>query len=197
MHMIYKGICLKQDDFQKFAVCPKCKALYPLEDCIKKTAHGKTVSLKCSYIRYPRHTHKTRRQPCGTALMKLKRSKSTSNYLYPKQMYCFKKVSQSLQELIYISGFTNKCELWRNRNLPEETFGDIFEGRVWKDFQSVNNEPFLSAPNNFGLMLINKMKSRHRKTVTNHRKSLLMSLSLLLYSRSALMWCMSRRCFLR
>ena len=32
-------------------------------------------------------------------------------------------------------------------------FLDCFEGRVWKEFQYVEGEPFLAVPNNFGIML--------------------------------------------
>ena len=38
--------------------------------------------------------------------------------------------------------------------LPENVLGECFEGRVWKEFQYVDGEPFLAAPNNFGLVLI-------------------------------------------
>jgi hypothetical protein len=31
--------------------------------------------------------------------------------------------------------------------------GDVFDGRVWRDFQNVNGVPFLAAPRNYALML--------------------------------------------
>ena len=47
------------------------------------------------------------------------------------------------------------CEKWRNcsTQLPDNVLGICFDGRVWKEFQYVDREPFLAIPNNFGLML--------------------------------------------
>ena len=44
-------------------------------------------------------------------------------------------------------------ELWRLRKIPPNTFCDIFDWQIWKDFQYVNGVPFLAVPHNFGLML--------------------------------------------
>ena len=70
--------------------------------------------------------------------------------MYPKQVYCFKKVTESLQDLINKRNFMENCEKWRKRStqLPDDILGDFFEGRVWKEFQYVDVEPFLAAPNN-------------------------------------------------
>ena len=46
-----------------------------------------------------------------------------------------------------------KCEMWRNRKVPDGVLADIFDERVWKEWQVVNGEPFLSAPRNFAFML--------------------------------------------
>ena len=75
--------------------------------------------------------------------------------MYPKQVYCFKKVTDSLQDLINKPNFMENCEKWRNcsTQLSDNVLGDCFEGRVWKEFQYVDREPFLAIPNNFGLML--------------------------------------------
>ena len=46
-----------------------------------------------------------------------------------------------------------KCEMWRNRKVPDGFLADIFDERVWKEWQVVNGEPFLSALRNFAFML--------------------------------------------
>ena len=75
--------------------------------------------------------------------------------MYPKQVYCFKKVTDSLTDLINKTNFMENCEKWRNSStqLPDNVIGDCFEGRVWKELQYVDGEPFLAISNNFGLML--------------------------------------------
>ena len=44
-------------------------------------------------------------------------------------------------------------ELWRKRNIPSDVFADMYDGKVWKDFQYVNEHPFLASPNNLSFML--------------------------------------------
>ena len=155
LYMVEKNLGLQKDSFTKYAVCPKCKTLYNFDDCIRQRPNGETVSAKCSHIDFPLHPQRARRRPCGTVLMKTTRSRNGKPFLYPKQVYCFKKLSDSLQDLINKPGFMENCEKWRSRStqLPENVLGDCYEGRVWKEFQFVDGEPFLAAPNSFGLML--------------------------------------------
>ena len=75
-------------------------------------------------------------------------------FLYPKQVYCFKNVTDSLEDLINKTNFMENREKWRNSStqLPDNVLGDCFEGRVWKELQYVDGA--LSCYiNNFGLML--------------------------------------------
>lgn len=155
LYMMEKNLGLQKDSFTKYAICPKCKTLYNFDDCIRRRPNGETVSAKCSHIDFPLHPQRARRRPCGTVLMKTMRSRNGKPFLYPKQVYCFKKLSDSLQDLINKPGFMENCEKWRSRatQLPENVLGDCYEGRVWREFQFVDGEPFLAAPNSFGLML--------------------------------------------
>ncbi|XP_065917612.1 uncharacterized protein [Dysidea avara] len=47
----------------------------------------------------------------------------------------------------------DQCEHWRSRNISENNFADIYDGRVWKEFMNYDGKPFLSRPYNLGLML--------------------------------------------
>ena len=100
LYSIVKNLCLHKDNFIKYAVCPKCITLYKFDDCIQWRPNGEEVSKKCRHVNYPHHPHKRRRKQCGTILMKTMRSKSGRTFLYPKQLYCFKKVTSSLEDLI-------------------------------------------------------------------------------------------------
>ena len=154
LYFIEKNLCLHKDNnFIKYAVCPKCKTLCKFDDCIQRRPNGEAVSKKCRHVNYPHHPHKTRRKPCGTILMKAKRSKSGRTFLYPKQVYCFKKVTSLL--VINKPNFIDYCEKRRNpfNEFPDNILGDCFEGRIWREFQYVDGEPFLAVPKNFGLML--------------------------------------------
>lgn len=113
LYMIEKNLGLQKDSFIKYAVCPKCKTLYDFDKCIRRKPNGETVSAKCSHVDSPRHPQKTGGQICGTVFMKTMRSRTGKPFLYPKQVYCFKKVTDSLQDLITNPNFLENCEKWK------------------------------------------------------------------------------------
>lgn len=45
------------------------------------------------------------------------------------------------------------CEHWRSRTLTEDMLGDIYDGKMWKEFQHVGGVPFLALPHNIALMM--------------------------------------------
>ena len=97
-------IGLGRDEFEKFVACPKCCALYKTEECTVRRTNGRVVSKKCDYVRFPNHPQTTRRKQCGALLMKQMRSKNGSAFLYPKKLYCFRKLSDSLRAQITSPG---------------------------------------------------------------------------------------------
>lgn len=142
-----------KDPFAKYASCPECDSIYPLESC-KIIQSDKTVSSrKCSFVKYPNHPLATQRQPCNAQLLKRVRSPAGTTTLYPRRMYCYQSLVDALELLIKRLGFVEKCELWRLRKADECTLSDIYDGRVRKEFQNVDGMPFLATPYNFGLVL--------------------------------------------
>ena len=153
LYMAKSYIGLGQDEFEKFVACPKCCTLYKTEECTVRKTNGRVVSKKCDNVRFPNHPQRNQRKQCGALLMKQMRSKNGSTYLYPKRLYCFKKLSDSLRAQITRPGFLEKCESWRTRDLTGNSMGDVFEGRVWKDFLDSNGDPYFSTVGNLGIML--------------------------------------------
>ena len=45
------------------------------------------------------------------------------------------------------------CEHWRSLKHVPDVFEDIYDGRVWHDFQTVYGRDFLKQPNCFALMM--------------------------------------------
>ena len=105
------------------------------------------------FIAFPRHPHQQRRFPCGARLLSEVKLKSGKSKYYPRKYYCYKTISESLASLCKRKGFLPACETWRLRDIPEGMLCDIYDGQVWKDFQYVNEEPFLAVPHNLALML--------------------------------------------
>lgn len=50
-------------------------------------------------------------------------------------------------------GFSDKCEAWRSLPLQDGVYNDIYDGKIWKEFQNPNGIPFLSVANNFAFQM--------------------------------------------
>ncbi|KAI8514444.1 hypothetical protein Bbelb_070350 [Branchiostoma belcheri] len=147
---------LNRDDFVKFVVCPKCRTRYTMEEAYRTKANGEKVSRKCEFVPFYSHPHRRSelRRKCGTVLMKkVKSINGDGEYLYPKSTFCYKSVVESLQELVSKPSFQEKCEQWRERDVSGTGMTDVYDGKVWNEFQYVNGTPFLAEPNNLALML--------------------------------------------
>lgn len=40
-----------------------------------------------------------------------------------------------------------------DRQIPNDVMADVYDGKIWADFQHVNGQPFLAEPNNFAFMM--------------------------------------------
>ena len=90
------------------------------------------------------------KESCDTPLLKIASSKKN---LYPFLVYCYLGIEKSLQPLLLMSKFHVECELWRNRSVQPNVLRDVYDGNVWKEFQSFRGVPFLSSSLAFGLTL--------------------------------------------
>ncbi len=130
LHSLRKLTSIHRDNFCKYAVCPKCKTTYTLAECYQISRNGSVTSKTCGYIPFYKHPHKTSalRKKCGSLLMtKVTRFNGTES-LYPKQTYCYKKVIQSFETLIRRPGFLEKCEKWRQIQIPDSVMADACHG---------------------------------------------------------------------
>ena len=118
-----------------------------------KSSSGQLESKKCSFIRFPSHTQRHHRKPCGTPLLKKVKTKSRGISLYPKLVYCYKSVTDSLQEMLKRPDFLDKCEFWRTQQRDQDTLTDVYDGKIWKEFLQPGGIPFLSVPNNFAFQI--------------------------------------------
>ena len=91
--------------------------------------------------------------PCGESLYKRVKSTNGKIIYRPRLVYCYKSVIDSLQEMLLRPNFFISCEEWRKRKVKPDLFCDVFDGMVWKDFQTVDGKPFLSVPYSFAFQL--------------------------------------------
>ena len=152
LHSLRKQLGMDQDKLIKYVVCPKCHSLYVFGDCYD-TFRGKRVSKKCSFVQCPHHRQHFRRTKCNEPLLKEVSLKSGETKLYPIKVYCYNSVINSLCHFLQRPGFALKCEMWRGGDIPKGYLADIFDGKIWKDWQYVNEQPYLASPRNFAFML--------------------------------------------
>ena len=62
--------------FVSYVVCPTCDSIYEFDDCIKVMANGHHETKHCKHICFPKHPHRSRRNECGTLLLKKVRTKN-------------------------------------------------------------------------------------------------------------------------
>lgn len=152
VHLLRKQLGLDKDRFTKYVVCPKCHSLYVFEDCYE-VLRGKRITKKCSFVQFPNHRQHFRRTKCDEPLLKEVSLKSGETKLYPQKVYCYNSVIANLRDFLQRPGFVEKCELWRSRDMPNGFLADIFDGRIWKEWQYVDGQPYLASPRNYAFML--------------------------------------------
>ena len=55
-------------------------------------------------------------------------------------------MKKSIQQLVKRKGFLSSCEKWRNWSVPDDYVCDIYDGRIWKKFNSAEGTHFLRSP---------------------------------------------------
>ena len=150
---------------KKYVCCTSCSSIYPSESC-SKIVDGKKESKLCSFVRFLNHPQPKFRSQCGEVLMKsICSADSKTNYLYPKKLYCYNPLIQSL----HLQSLVTRTEIRKSLldgpvKSSNETMFDTIDGHFWKDFKDVNYGWFFVA-------IFIKKKYGHQKKymVINHK----------------------------
>ena len=148
-----KYVGTEGDSFVKYATCSTCQKIYTIDDCIEKLPNGKFVSKKCDHIEFPHHPMTRYRKPCGTVLMKNVRYSNGTEHLCPRNVFCYQSLIESFQNFLKRPNFIENCQKWRHRQQVNEVYSDVYDGDLWKEFQTYDGVPFLSLPHNFAFIL--------------------------------------------
>ena len=72
-----------------------------------------------------------------------------------KKSFLYHSIISGLQKLIARKVFLQLCDHWRQCSslIPDDTYADIYDGKVWKEFKSIKGRQFLDSPGNLCLML--------------------------------------------
>ena len=150
VYMLRKAANLS-GEITKFVVCQRCHRVYRYSDSV--TIFDEHQSSKnCSYVHFPDHPQERHRAECGCVLLKTVQLTSGRKILYPFKAFPYKTLLSSLQELLLPPGFAELYQQWILRTAPA-TFQDVYDGKIWKDFQVIDGAPFLSSVDT--LLMIN------------------------------------------
>ena len=149
LYVLRKIVDLDRDDFVKYVVCPTCSSLYDPGNCTQRI--GDRIVAKCC-------TNKAFKKgkgakECGTKLAKRVVLSDGKECYYPFKVYCFNSVINQLEAMLKKPYFAEKCEHWRNRNISNGIYSDIYDGKIWNDFLTFKGKDFLKMPRSlaFGL----------------------------------------------
>ena len=134
----------------KFVVCRKCVSIYHYKNCISGCS-SKTRSC----IKFPNHRYRIHRQQCGTLLLKSVELSTGRKILYPYLTYCYLGLQWAMQQFLLNPDFVTLSEQCRLRESHDNVLCDIYDGKIWSDFQTVHGQSlnFLSEPLTFGMMI--------------------------------------------
>lgn len=152
-YLLQKYLMLREEEFVSFVICPSCFSLYVLDDCFEVDSLGDRVPRRCSFVQFPEHPQANRQIRCNSPLLK-KVHLSGGKIIYkPNYIYAYQPLKKSFQRLLMRAGFAEKLEHWRNREAKDDLLSDIYDGQVWKEFNSPKYGNFLKNRRACGLML--------------------------------------------
>ena len=105
------------------------------------------LSKTCPYRPHPNSC-----SHCGTLLLRSVKLVSGELLLYPFKVFCYQGLRGSLENFLLHPGFVDLCEHWRS--LPNSTeLRDIYDGKIWQEFQHIDGQPALAAPYVYAVMI--------------------------------------------
>ena len=127
-------------NFKKIVVCSKCHSTYDFSECVERNGTNK-ISRKCWNRQQIAYSH-----PCNQVLLQTVELLGGNKILRPFKIFCYCNLLISLRHLLQQQSFISNIENWRNRPIVHDTFQDIYDGWIWKEFMHVEGRPFLAGP---------------------------------------------------
>ena len=153
IYMLHKSLKLENKEFESYVVCPACFSLYLYDNCFEIDSLGEKIPKRCSYVKFPNHPQSNTQLPCNSPLLKKVHLSGGKTVYKSKYIYAYQPLKKSLQRLLMRQGFTEKLEHWRNRESVPGMMCDVYDGQVWKDFNSPKYGDFLKNRRAIGVML--------------------------------------------
>ena len=133
IYLMRQFIDFDRDAFNKFVVCPKCTKMYNYDYCLT-LVDNRQVAKTCSHFSYSRG----KRKVCSSPLVTKVQLKNGKSIFYPIKYYCSNSIATELEKLVQRKYIPQSCENWRNRNVDRNLIADVYDGELWKEFQTVD-----------------------------------------------------------
>jgi len=172
LQAVYKLVGVDNNAFTQYIVCPKCNSVFEY-DAGYTLEGSKKIPRKCPRIHYPDHPHLSGRLPCGAYLMRSAKTRTGKATVKPCKVYAYQPLNQAVTDLLNREGILDQFYQSSSRNepLPEGLLCDIYDGEVWKHFQTENGSNLLRSRFNIAFTLNTDWFQPFSKT----RKSYLIS----------------------
>ena len=87
-----------------------------------------------------------RKKTCNATMLTRVTLQNGKTCFYPIKYYCANSIIEELEKFLLRNNFASNCELWRKREVAEGLIADVYDGNLWKEFQTVNGTSFLEKP---------------------------------------------------
>lgn len=149
VYMLRKFLLVDRDNFVRYIVCPNCTKMYKYDDCFIDD-HTIPRLLKCNDI-----LRQTKRKTtyCNQIMFRKIILKGGDEAFYPRKVFCFRSLIDSLEDILRRPGYEELGEHWRNRETIPGHACDVYDGKVWQAFQQESGRDFLKERYSYGLQL--------------------------------------------
>ena len=151
LYSLYNYLGIDRDAFTKYAVCGcrGCHQIYNLDNLLNRGEDGQVKKRVCDNCLKRRGNY----IKCGHSLVKEVITSDGKIRYYPKFVYFYKSVIMKIKSFFKRPRFQERCESWRKREPLQNEYGDIYDGRVWKEFLTRTGKDFLKEKGSLCLML--------------------------------------------
>ena len=133
--------------FATYSWCSKCSSIYTTDQVV---LGGGAYLHPCRYIPYPRHPHRSKRDPCNTTLGSYRLQNGSRKYK-PDIPYHYRPLLTQLAAMYRRPCFEQQVEHWRDISKIDGHWSDIYDGNMWQRHSTDNN--ILSEPGSLAFLL--------------------------------------------
>lgn len=152
LFLVRKWLGLRRNDFEKYVNCPKCSAIYDCHDLLYRLERGDKTAGQCCNVIFKKTSKNASRKECKHKLFKKVFLTGGKIKYVPLKTFPYRSLYDTLEALLKRPGFETACREWRNREIRDGFVSDVFDGRVWNDYQTYGDKDFLKEDHCYAFM---------------------------------------------